>query len=1094
MKCLLLAILILQTFIVAQADSNYIFKNLNTENGLAHNDSYGVVEDATGHIWIGGLSGLQKYNGYYFKNFRKRNNTNDEIAENRIRNLRYNDTAFDLWIESEGGIYVFDLATESYIDFSFENENSAPVDNLNLNLHSVYKNIVVVSNRDGIYYGVIDYDNKTIRLHPVKNLPEIKRGYLESSQGVTSKDGNIFIIYGNALLHLYIDNGKVSFVSDFPELNRLGIYSIDLTEENALWVGGFRFVSSFYFQKTADDKPWTFLKNKKFNIDSSFSLNTVTAIKVSKDQSLWLGSRGSFIKIENIGQPEEHIYAFKASRYDPKGLPSSWASSFCLDSSNRLWISSFRNGISILNLDGIPFYSIKNEPDNENSLNDPFTLCVYEHDDGTIWIGTETGGINIYDPETNKFRVLNRENSGLNSNTIKNISKLPDNKLLISTGIGVAEYNFKTDRVEKIYGVGDQMQRQWYSRHAVDKFDRIWAILSKVGVSIFELNGESNMPVDILSDHDTSTVKLSSSNVNFICYDSLANEMLLSTDNGINRIFLSKDGDIVRNIIYKADTANHNSLSSNYVWPIAKESDSTYWVGTLGNGLNKVTFLPGTDQGGFGNYKSVVYGREHGAISEEIKSIIVDEHGDLWIGSKGIMRFNPETERFTNFTKEDGLGGNGFVVSSEHRGESGMFYFGGNHGINYFRPEEVLNNFTKNITLRFSDLKVNNSILQPGEQLDGDIIIDKAIPFIDEISFPYNKKNIVLTFTDFDASSSNRYSFRYKIDGFNDDWNLLGSIKEVSLTGLPPGKYNVIVEAFSGEKTLKNNRIELPIMIVPPFYMTYTFYAILFFFTLGILSFLVYYRLRIMKLRQILLTQAVDEKTEELQNLLESKNLFFSMLAHDLRNPFGNLMALSGFLNEEYAELDDNKRKEIVHSQAVLATNLYDLLENLLNWGRLIIHKKVSMNIQECLVHPIIQSIIELQEINTNNVTIKNHCSPSMSVLADENNLKFILRNIIQNAVKFSNKDSVVEVSSETSGSLGIIQVKDFGKGMGDEIIEGLLYQTDTIIQKGSNNKKGTGIGLPTSIEFIRKMGGEVEIESKPEKGTVIKVLLPTAY
>ena len=90
MKQLLFFITVALFTISASAQSNYIFKNLNTENGLAHNDSYAVVEDSTGHIWIGGLSGLQKYNGYYFKNFKKENNPDEVIAENRIKKILYN--------------------------------------------------------------------------------------------------------------------------------------------------------------------------------------------------------------------------------------------------------------------------------------------------------------------------------------------------------------------------------------------------------------------------------------------------------------------------------------------------------------------------------------------------------------------------------------------------------------------------------------------------------------------------------------------------------------------------------------------------------------------------------------------------------------------------------------------------------------------------------------------------------------------------------------------------------------------------------------------------------------------------------------------
>ncbi len=230
---------------------------------------------------------------------------------------------------------------------------------------------------------------------------------------------------------------------------------------------------------------------------------------------------------------------------------------------------------------------------------------------------------------------------------------------------------------------------------------------------------------------------------------------------------------------------------------------------------------------------------------------------------------------------------------------------------------------------------------------------------------------------------------------------------------------------------------------------------------------------------------------KELVELNENKNKLFSIIAHDLRSPF---MALSGISQMISEDMDSMSVKEVKNMASMLynsTQNLYKLMENLLQWANL------QMDTLE--VSPVLFDIKEVsKQVNKafqlaseeKNITIINNIRKT-NVFADVGCVKAILRNLINNALKFSNKGDEIVLSSKVEKGMVKIIVKDNGIGMSKETLNKLFSIKNKVSKKGTANEVGTGLGLILCKELVEKNHGEIFVKSKPGKGSEFSFTLP---
>jgi signal transduction histidine kinase len=234
----------------------------------------------------------------------------------------------------------------------------------------------------------------------------------------------------------------------------------------------------------------------------------------------------------------------------------------------------------------------------------------------------------------------------------------------------------------------------------------------------------------------------------------------------------------------------------------------------------------------------------------------------------------------------------------------------------------------------------------------------------------------------------------------------------------------------------------------------------------------------------------------ELQHLIQlnaDKDIFISIMAHDLRSPFNALLGLSDLLIENLRKYNIDEIEELVNHIKSAAEGTYALLEDLLKWTRAQ-SGNIPFNPQNVNIEDICKKILEYLYTNAlaKKITINLNIQNNISVYCDADMLKTILRNLISNAIKFTNKRGLIELNAEVNPGDTTVSVSDNGIGMSPDKIKKLFdisqIQTSSL---GTANETGTGFGLLLCKEFVEKHGGEIWVESRCGKGSVFKFTMP---
>ena len=245
------------------------------------------------------------------------------------------------------------------------------------------------------------------------------------------------------------------------------------------------------------------------------------------------------------------------------------------------------------------------------------------------------------------------------------------------------------------------------------------------------------------------------------------------------------------------------------------------------------------------------------------------------------------------------------------------------------------------------------------------------------------------------------------------------------------------------------------------------------------------------------LNRIVEEKTSELKTanarlseVIVNKDKFLSQLAHDLRNPLGTAKSMLEYMYLHSSEMNNEKRDKLLKALTHQAAETYGLLEDLIHWGKLQFVSKVALNVKTVNIYAIVAELSELFHLNINHIKLNNYVTEGLTVKADEFVARFIFRNIIQNAIKYSLRNGCVDISSRVTNDSVYINIKDYGIGMDQNIIKS-IYNKKSIQTLGTNGQASTGLGLSAVIEYLENMNGELIIESEPEKGALVIVKLP---
>lgn len=236
----------------------------------------------------------------------------------------------------------------------------------------------------------------------------------------------------------------------------------------------------------------------------------------------------------------------------------------------------------------------------------------------------------------------------------------------------------------------------------------------------------------------------------------------------------------------------------------------------------------------------------------------------------------------------------------------------------------------------------------------------------------------------------------------------------------------------------------------------------------------------------------IEQSEHELRLLNASKNKFFSIIAHDLKNPLHSVLGYSFLLNKDYDHFTETERRKFAFDIHQSTNNIFRLLQNLLEWsrsqtGRLNFSPEV-VEYQKILDNSlnVLQSLAEQK-----NIRIHAENDPELKIFADPLMIETVLRNLINNAIKFSPEGGQIEVSAKFEDDQIRVSVKDSGIGISEEDTQNLFRIDSKVKRKGTNNEDGTGLGLILCQEFVTKHNGKIWVESTLGEGSEFIFSIP---
>jgi len=236
----------------------------------------------------------------------------------------------------------------------------------------------------------------------------------------------------------------------------------------------------------------------------------------------------------------------------------------------------------------------------------------------------------------------------------------------------------------------------------------------------------------------------------------------------------------------------------------------------------------------------------------------------------------------------------------------------------------------------------------------------------------------------------------------------------------------------------------------------------------------------------------LKESETELRKSNATKDKFFSIIAHDLRSPFTALLSLSDILLKHYNDLDDDTKKEYIGMIKDSSENTFKLIENLLQWSR-IQRGTIEINPTSFNICDLVNRTTGLlkQSADNKNIEISSCLNQEIQAFADVNMIDTVIRNLIMNAIKFTQPGGKIGIDGYLSGSKLYLSVSDTGVGMNQKTIEKLFKVEENKSTAGTAGELGTGLGLILCKEFITINKGDIFVESEPGKGSKFTVVLP---
>lgn len=1024
--------------------TDVFFNTFQKEDGLPNATLNCFAEDRDGFIWIGTLNGLSKFNGTTFVNYFEGTDSTS-LYQDEINELIAIDN--QLWIGSANGLSMMDIGTEEFYHFPLSDENQ---------YSNTIEAMMVID--DDLWIGYESNGDLSGAL-AVFSLATKSFESVRSDEGVYD---NVHAIYKDPINDNRVWVGSGDLYSVDTELSmtvphtrhitfrpkRRGVTDIVHLFGDEYLVSTTRGLYAYNLTLNEWSPKMTYNKGESLSV---FSLNYIKSMTRLSQLEIILNTYDLGLIIYNT--KEETFSRFDINDDHPFGVPSSRSHRSFIDSKGRIW-NGFYTGMSVVVADAQIVQLNEISPKGETSLPLPLSDGMEVMIDDSHYLfrqGAQNG---------------RRLNSLFKKNWLYAAKDYGDNTYyLFSEALYCKDARGRYRKVvdKSIFKKGEE-QRRWFKFFSIDKSNTIW-ITTEMG-NVVKYNEEEGGVFLEIKDEKIGICGGTQEASYRVAHGD--NETIISHACGL--LIYDKQS----NLLVDINDYLRDSIWAKEIW--------TYGIEYLENGR----YIVGTFREGI--YELDIPNKKVRLLSEDLKNIIVsnitiDDDKRVWCATDaGIVLYDMTTSYFAFIDEKHGLPEEYLIFQRPFFAFDGSLKIASNGYINQLNTKNIIpeKNQSHPVITKVSN---GNLLVTPNAYVSKDSLY----------TFSHNRNNIEIEFDHTMSFDPSDHKFYYKMTGLNDEWVNAGKARSVRFFGLNPGRYNLLVTNDPQGAQLT----QLGIIIKQPFWATWWFRLLSLLTVLGLMYLI--YKNQIEKIRTKLRLEEearqnenlksrndiIEEQNNELTRLNQSKDKFFSVLAHDLRSP---LAAFSGLGKQLNYHIDRKNLKKVTmlsgHIQES-AERLTTLVDNLLNWS-LIQTNRISKEPEAMSLGTVaVEMISQLTDmLSAKQLNVNSDIPPQAIILADVQGVHIVLRNVLTNAIKFSNVGSTIHLKAALGNDVQL-KVIDEGVGMSAEQIDSFnKKQLSTTI--GTAGEQGIGLGLELCKELMEMNNGKIEISSKEEKGTMV--------
>ncbi|XOV87547.1 MAG: two-component regulator propeller domain-containing protein [Pseudomonadota bacterium] len=773
--------------------SNVHFDSFSVEDGLSQANVTTMVQDSIGHMWLGTMEGLNRYDGYSFEVFEHDPDDPGSIADDSIWALLV-DSKGRLWVGTNSGFSLFDYPSRTFRNFRHDpaNENTIRSDLVRF-LHEDSEGYIWIATRGGglsrfapetdtyVHYrfnpgdplslpsdlvntifewnrtlfvgtdagtAVIDSARSSVTLHPAsKNL---------AVRVITEFNGKLWMgTHSEGLLVFDPLTRRTQHYANDPDNNASlpGNLIRDLLVDHRgkLWVA----TDSGLAELIADDGEFVVFRNDPAD-PYSIADTRIDSLFEDRGNVLWVGTYGGFSRWNYVSDSFSHYFAGSGH------LANDVVNAIVEGEDGEIWVGSYGGGVDRLVPDERAGFVAGKKPGLR--LQDDRVMALAFDDEGVLWVGTRTAGLYRYDPTTSEQAHFLAGETGLSNDGVTAITTHGDSIWIGTYGGGLNHLDRSTGKFT-------------HYRH------------------------DPENPASLGSDK-----------VLAIYRDARGNFWIGTEEGGLNR-FNPVDGSFQR---YVHDPDDPASLSSNTAWEILEAANGDLWIATWGGGINRWTLNDRAAD--VVQFKRIDKG--DGLIGDTVFGILEAATGHLWLsGNRGLTEYGPADGVMRHFDKRNGIRGDEFNFGARLKTSTGQLVFGSNVGVVVFDPESV------QVNRRVPPIYVTAS-----STLQGGIFNASGLDRVQSLEVGYGDRYVDFRFAALDFASPDKNTYRYMLDGFDEDWIDPENFRRATYTNLPSGNYVFRVRAANNDGIWNDTAVAIPLEVVPPFWLSvyaYTLYVLI---------------------------------------------------------------------------------------------------------------------------------------------------------------------------------------------------------------------------------------------------------------------------